>query len=279
VADAIHVTLQVLVPAIVFAVVAGSWLRQAGQNRVAILSRILDRVGGEVQAEGPLRDRVVGEHHGRPFALALGTSALPWGRGYPVRAVLELRHAPPIRLRVRRDRGLASVEKSLGLVRDVEVAGGDRFDARYLVEADDGPAQAPLADAEVREAVDRILARWDLEEVRVEGGSLEVRGDSRRLGQTMLHELLYELEVLAQAYDRRPALEIGVQARFFWTGGAEGARCPYCHDGITADDDLSACGRCGTLIHPECHSENGGCPILGCGGRGADPTRPLKVPE
>ena len=62
-------------------------------------------------------------------------------------------------------------------------------------------------------------------------------------------------------------------------GGDSHARCPYCHDSFSEDDDLSSCAVCSTLLHPECHAENGGCPILGCGGRGAEPLRPLRVPE
>jgi len=50
------------------------------------------------------------------------------------------------------------------LVRDVEIAEGRDFDRKYVIEADDAPAQAPLADAEVRECVHRLLTRWDLDE-------------------------------------------------------------------------------------------------------------------
>jgi hypothetical protein len=201
---------------------------------------------------------------------------------YPMTAKLELHHAPNISLRIRHDRGLAAVEKAAGLVRDLEVAGGGRFDKKYLVEADAAPAHSPLADENVRRAVDELLMRWDLDEVRIQNGQLVVKGDSRRLGQRMLRGLLEELEVLAHAYDRRPALDLGVKERFFWVGGSDNApRCPYCHDGLETEDkaEVSSCGACSTLIHSECFSENGGCPILGCGGRGIEHLGPLKLPE
>lgn len=257
------------------------WAKQTRANRHAILARILDRVGGSLEGAGPFADEVLGTHNERAFRLTLSTRpTFRLSNTYPLTASVQLQHAPAINLRIRRDEGLAAVEKKLGLVRDVEVAGGEAFDERYLVEADSAPAHSPLADEDVRVAVDMLLSKWDLDEVRIQNGWLTASGNSRRLGQKMIHEMLYELEVLAHAYDRRPALEIGVQERFFWVGGSDrNPRCPFCHDEIVQLDDFSSCAVCNTLLHPECHEENGGCPILGCGGRGFDHVRPLRVPE
>lgn len=260
------------------------WSLQARANRVAVLRRVEDRIAGTVaSSRHPLHDEIHGEIHGRAIRLRIGASPLGWlpgsAIGYPLTVAMDLRNAPPaLRLRIRKDAGLAAVEKALGLVRDVEVSGGDRFDRRYLVEADSDPAGAPLADEGVRESVNAIIARWDLSEIRIQDDRLTVRGDSRWLGQAMLNELLYELDVLAHAYDRVPAPLIGVTPRFFWVGGTDAApRCPYCHDGIGDDHDLTACAVCSTLIHGECLEENQGCPILGCGGRGGVPTGPIPL--
>ncbi|RMG09833.1 MAG: hypothetical protein D6731_18905 [Planctomycetota bacterium] len=259
------------------------WSAQSAANRRALLRRLAPRIEGRfVFVPDPLSDEVRGVHQGRPIRVRLSTR--PFRRAtearYPLTVSLELQHAPPLRLRIRRDQGLAAVEKALGLVRDVEVSGGDRFDRQYLVETDGPLAGGPLADEEVRRAVEAILVRWDLEEVRVESGKLIVRGDSRWLGRTMLYELLYELDVLAHAYDRRPAPEVrGLRARFFWVGGAgTRPRCPYCHEEVSDPEALTSCAGCSTLLHPECLAENRGCPILGCGHshRPAPPLEPLK---
>lgn len=252
---------------------------QAQSFRRAMLRRILDRVEGSfVPSRWPFSDEVSGTHEGRKFRLWMSTN--PSHRRYPIRAQVELLHAPSIQLRVRRDQGLAAVEKALGLVRDVEVSGGDRFDQRYLVEANEAPVQAPLADREVRDAIHDLLTRWDLDEVFIARGELHVSGETSRAGQQLLSELLFHMATLAHAYDRRPALEIGLQQRFLWVGG-EGtrARCPFCHDAIGDLGDLVACDGCQTLLHEECHHENGGCPILGCGGRGMDRVGPISLKE
>lgn len=253
---------------------------QRTQNRRAVLRRVLERIQGRL-VPGPqlsFSDEVEGEHLGRPLRLRLSSRLGPGDR-YPLEAILGLRNAPAVRLRIRREEGLAAVEKALGLVRDVEVAGGGVFDRHYLVEADAAPAEAPLADEAVRAAVHSLLTRWDLDELELRDGRLLVRGASRRsMGARLIHELLDALDVLAHAYDRRPALEIGLHARFVWTGGDDARpRCPYCHEAFADRVGLVACGGCSTLLHQDCHEENGGCPILGCGGRTWEPMGPLAV--
>ncbi len=282
--------MESLVVLLIILLVLGTWAASAAAfNRREILRRILSRIEGEFVSPGLMSRGLVhaveGRHMGRILALRVSTrpAIFPFrGMVYPMTARLELHHAPEISLRIRHDRGLAAVEKAAGLVRDLEVAGGGRFDQKYLVEADEAPAHTPLADEDVRRAVDELLVRWDLDEVRIQNGQLVVKGDSRRLGQRMLRGLLEELDVLAHAYDRRPALDLGVKERFYWIGGSDNApRCPYCHDTleVEAKVDVSSCGACQTLIHSECFRENQGCPILGCGGRGVDHLGPLKLSE
>lgn len=264
-----------------------AWAAQARENRRAILRRILGRVQGTL-VSGALADEVVGTQDGRAFRLRLGTRKglrAPGGPGsgrpggltdvFPIEVELSLAHAPPVRLRVRRDEGLASVEKALGLVEDVEVAGGEKFDRTFLVEADGEPLA--LSSKEVRRAIELLLGRWSLDELVIADGALVARGAPELVGQKQLQGLLTALEVLAHAFDRRPAIEIGLSSPlgFAWIGGAGAtARCPFCHDGLESPDGLVECERCRTLIHGDCHQENQGCPIIGCGARGAERAGP-----
>lgn len=258
-----------------------SWWRGEQESRRAILQRLLRLVDGEL-VPGGREDAVVGRHAGRALRLRLRGG---WGRGrgvaggwvtrvYPLRAELELAHAPAVRLRIRRDQGLAAVEKALGLVRAVEVAGGDGFDRAYVVEAEGDAASTPLASAHVREAVEQLLRRWPLHEVSIRAGKLVVRGAPDTVGLRELGALLEALDVLARAYDRRPGDDLGLVGRFVWVGGRDvQPRCPFCHDAVDGGLALVSCGACRTVIHAECHEENRGCPILGCGGRGAEGAR------
>ncbi len=253
---------------------------QARENRRAILRRIRERVKGRLldQPQGLFYDELRGEHQGRALRVRVSTRVPFLRTRYPVSAELELQNAPDIQLRIRREKGMAAVAKALEWVSDVQVSGGDAFDLRYLVEAPEEAARAPLASQEVRAAVHTLLTRWDLEEVAIRDGKLRVHGDSRRMGRLLLHELLSGLEVLAHAYDRRPSLVAGISERFLWVGGPDQApRCPYCHAQVQDGSDLVSCEGCRTLLHEECHQENGGCPILGCGGRGFQRAGPITV--
>lgn len=280
---------------------AAARLAQRRENRRAVLRRIVDRVEGQLQATWS-GDEVRGVWAGRAIRLRLATrlrlGRVPWRRRlearllsehYPLALELELRHAPEVRLRIRRDQGLAALEKRLGLARDVDVSGGDSFDAQFLVEAEDAPATSPLAAEEVRRVVRALLGRWELDEVALRQGRLHLRGRPTRVGAIELQALLEAAETLAREFDRAPAPAIHLAPRFAWIGGADRApRCPYCHelleDGSPAAERLAAeplrlqcetpllaCDRCGTLLHRECFQENRGCPLLGCGGRGWGP--------
>lgn len=249
---------------------------------------MLDRVEGTLR-RGLFTDSIEGVHEGRAFRLRLKTR---WGYGraaptdpllvrvYPIRVQVDLLNAPNVRLRIRRDRGLAAAEKALGLVRDVDVGGGDRFDRDYVVEAEGASAVTPLASEEVRAAVEGLLRRWPLDSVTIDQRRITVRGRPDTVGLRELDGLLAALDVLARAYDRRPGDELGLAGRFVWVGGVDPQpRCPYCHDGLEGPDPLVvlvACGGCKTLIHADCHEENQGCPILGCGTRSADWARGVK---
>lgn len=273
--DAVAPLLGLLVLVALFGV---TWLAEVQQRR-AIVERILGRLEGTLRT-GWLWDEVTGAYGGRAFRLRLATSwgvgrrknqAEPLvGRRYPISVELDLHHPPEVTLRIRPDDGLAAVERALGLVRDVEVAGGGGFDRKFVVEADAPAAVTPLASRDVRGAVEDLLRKWPLDEVALRDGKLIVRGRPDTLGQRELGGLLDALEVLAHAYDRRLGDDLGLRGLFVWVGGRDpAARCPYCRDAISGGPALVTCERCRTVLHAECHEENHGCPILGCGGRRA----------
>ena len=249
-------------------------MRQSAENRAAILRRALPFLEGAVletpwlgaqTLRGNLGSRALTLSVGhRPAFMTLRREAL-----YPITARLALANPPPVTVRVRRDAGVAAVEKALGRVIDVEVSGGDAFDRRYLVEAEGEESRAGLAAQEVREAIHGLIARWELSEVLVADGWVLVRGDTRLLGQLLLRELLSAMDLLAHAYDRRPTTRVSLRPAFEWVGGEDARpRCPYCHDSIEdPESDTGTCLDCGTLIHTECHEELGRCAIFGCTGR------------
>jgi hypothetical protein len=47
-------------------------------------------------------------------------------------------------------------------------------------------------------------------------------------------------------------------------GGAEGLRCPFCHDDLEADKPVVHCDACDAPHHPSCFEEGEGCSIQGC---------------
>lgn len=263
---------------------AFAYLRQASENRAAILRRslsLLEDASLEAPWFGPQTLR--GSLGGRALSVSVGhrpaLTTLRREARYPITARLELRNPPQVSLRIRRDAGLAALEKALGRVQDVEVSGGDGFDRRYLVEAGDEESRAGLAAREVRDAIHRLIARWELEEVSVAEGWVVVRGDTRLLGKTLLRELLVAMDLLAHAYDRVPLTQVSARPVFAWVGGEDARpRCPYCHDSIEgSEEETGTCLECGTLIHSECHEELGRCAILGCGGQGLERQGPIRI--
>ncbi len=256
------------------------WLNQARENRRAVLMRLepaLERGLLQRPSPGLWTDVLEGRRADRPVRIEV--SSLASMERHRIEATLDLRHAPPVRLRIRRDAGWAALQKWLGLVEDVEVAQGDRFDRRYLVEVSHHDAgEGPLADRQARERIHTLLTRWRLDEVAIEDGVLRVSGATDLLGRALIHDLLDALEVLAHGYDRRPVIRIDAPDRYAWIGGQDSAaRCPYCHDALHSEVDLAACEDCGTLLHGECHAEHGSCPILGCTGRRLERLGPLPL--
>ncbi|MBL4850227.1 MAG: hypothetical protein JKY65_32260 [Planctomycetes bacterium] len=258
-------------------------LRQAAENRTKILARVVPLLtDGALGASGITSHLVTGSVNGRRVVIEVGYRPFT-ARGsdarYPIRARLQLRHAPNITVRIRRDAGLAALQKLTGYVTDVEVAEGDPFDEKYLVEAHSDAARAGLAARDVRSAIHRLIAFCKLDEVRLGEGWLEVRGDPSHLNTGLFLDLLETLDMLAHTYDRSPAPSIAARPVFAWKGGRDSkTRCPYCHDALEdATSEAGACHGCGTLIHTVCHEELGRCPIMGCEGRSLERQGPIPI--
>lgn len=253
---------------------------QAAQNRASVLQRVLPLVE-EGKLEGELtRHLLRGRFAEREFEVEVGFR--PRLRGpsrYPLRSRLALENAPDVSLRIRRDAGLAALQKLTGHAVDVEVAGGDLFDRRYLVEAPSEADRAGLAAREVRTRVHQLIAVWKLDEVRIEGPWVEVLGNSAHLDRRLFEDLLETLAILAHAYDRSPVTSVTPRPVFAWTGGEDSrARCPFCHDALGSDPcEVGACSGCGTLIHLDCHRELGRCAIIGCEALGLERQGPISL--
>jgi hypothetical protein len=207
---------------------------------------------------------VVGRLGNWPLRLQLGE----WNeQGYPLDVHVQLPHAASFSLQIRRADSLGWVLRRFGRIRDVKVDHGSEFDEAHLVEASGRGAVEPLARADVRAQVDRLLKLRGVHALRIHEGQLSVNGVlPGTFGKRPIKRLYDAVLALARCYDRRPAVEVQIdlQQRFVWTGGGEHARCPYCHDQL-GRVDLVACDACGTLLHADCQAENKGCPVLGCG--------------
>jgi len=260
--------LELLVVLGVLGLVTAAVFKQAAQNRASVLQRVLPFVeAGRLSSDGLARHVLVGSFGEREVQVEVGFR--PRLRGpsrYPIRSRLALDNALEISLRIRRDAGLAAVQKRVGKAVDVDVAGGDGFDQRYLVEAPKEADQAGLAAKEVRTMIHRLIAIWKLDEVRIDGPWIEILGNTSHLDRRMFRDLLETLLALAHAYDRSPVTSVTPRPVFAWTGGEDSkARCPYCHDALGNEpSEVGSCTGCGTLIHLECHEELGRCAIIGC---------------
>lgn len=254
---------------------------QAAQNRASVLERVIPFVfEGRLVSDG-LRHTLLGQVGEREVEVQVGFRPRVRGASrYPIRSRLALHHAPDLALRIRRDTGLAALEKRIGRVLDVEVGEGDSFDEKYLVEAPSEADRAGLAGKDVRVAIHRLIAVWKLDEVRIEGPWVEIHGNTSHLDRRMFRDLLQTLEMLAHAYDRSPVTTVTARPLFAWTGGEDSkARCPYCHDALGNEpSEVGSCSGCGTLIHLECHRELGRCAIIGCASLEVEYEGPLAFP-
>lgn len=256
--------------------------RPLGERGSDAVREFLERAAGAMRGPGVLVLRA--EYDGEVYSLEAIRAGRGWrletreGAAYarkrrepgdPLHLSVSVRvpHASHVDLRVRRASDLKPDE--LAFAEDLRV-GNKKFDARYVIEANGKPVLAPLAAKNVRKGVNRLMALPGIEELTLKDSRLAVRGVvGSKIGRKKLRVLATSLDALAAAFDRRPALTVELKGTFINTPEGAGGRCPYCHDDLGPSEEHVACDGCHTILHAECHAENGGCPILGCGDRSA----------
>ena len=123
-----------------------------------------------------------------------------------------------------------------------------------------------------------LFTKLPLDSARIWSGKLTATAPLSRVQLEDFRPILERLDRIAKAFERVPVKVrvLGGERRAL-RGASGGARCAYCHDGITGDEaDLVACELCHTVLHDECWRDLGHCPVLGCAGR--DPERPSHPP-
>lgn len=183
------------------------------------------------------------------------------GSHYDLALRLQLTTESHVHLRLRRSRAVP-VEQ-FRWTKDLET-GDKRFDRAYMIEGKGFLSVQPLQElVEAREAVDRVFALPGVTSLTIRGGLLRVDGElDAEEDRADLGALLGGLRVLASIYEgEAPAL---VELRTRLVAGS-GGLCPYCRDTFDEELEVIECEGCGTSLHEECHTENGGCPVLGCG--------------
>jgi hypothetical protein len=189
-----------------------------------------------------------------------------------MRAKVEVSDPVARKLSIERAGMLKKVGRFLGLVRDVKT-GDKRIDDKYILNGRPRALGQLLSDPKAEEALDALLNAHGFGSVNLTGTWLFVDQRTSSTGPTWLKTVLSRLVQVAKLCDRKQIKlkVLGEKIHFAWTGGGEDALCPYCRDGIHADDlELVACKACDTVHHRECLDEAGGCVVFGCGGgRGA----------
>jgi hypothetical protein len=188
-----------------------------------------------------------------------------------VRAKVEVSDPVARKLSIERAGMLKKVGRFLGLVRDVKT-GDKRIDDKYILNGKPRALGQLLSDPKAEEALDALLDAHGFGSVNLAGKWLFVDQRSSSTDPTWLKTVLGRLVQVAKLCDRKQIKlkVLGEKIHFAWTGGGEDALCPYCRDGIHADDlELAACEACDTVHHRECLDEAGGCVVFGCGGRAA----------
>ena len=183
------------------------------------------------------------------------------GTHYDLVLRLQLGRESNVQLRIRRAR---SVSREAARWTPGLETGDERFDRTYLLEGKGFVSVEPLQELdEARQAVERVFALSGMETLTIKKGLLRIEGEvDADLDREELAGLLPALRILASIYEGDPPQEIELKAQaVVGTGGL----CPYCRDSLHDVLQVTRCGGCGTSLHQECHQENGGCPILGCG--------------
>jgi len=183
------------------------------------------------------------------------------GTHYDLVLRLQLGRESNVQLRVRRARAVSreTARWTQGLD-----TGDERFDRTYLLEGKGFVSVEPLQQLEeARQAVERVFALSGMETLTIKKGLLRIEGElDAELDREELTGLLPALRVLASIYEGEVPQGIELKAQAV---AGTGGLCPYCRDSFDDGLEVIQCGGCGTSLHQECHQENGGCPVLGCG--------------
>lgn len=183
------------------------------------------------------------------------------GTHYDLVLRLQLNKESNVHLRIRRARAVS--RETARWTKGLDT-GDERFDRTYLLEGKGFVSVEPLQQLEeARRAVEKVFALSGMETLTIKKGLLRIEGElDAELDREDLAGLLPALRTLASVYEGEPLQGIELKAQaVVGTGGL----CPYCRDSFDEALEVIQCGGCGTSLHQECHEENGGCPVLGCG--------------
>ncbi|MCO5171734.1 MAG: hypothetical protein M9894_35980 [Planctomycetes bacterium] len=186
-------------------------------------------------------------------------------------AVATCRGVPPVGVRL--EGALSRLGKRLGRREDIQT-GDVAFDERFFLESSRPLDGRRALGRELRQSVDEAFRRFGADRLHLRPGELAVEADLTACPPGRWRELIRHLDRAAALVEVKPLRIRGLEGERDVACGVDGAaRCVYCRDGLSGDeDDLVACERCRTAVHAECWDEHGGCPVLGCDGRA--PERP-----
>ena len=177
---------------------------------------------------------------------------------------LGLQRESNVHLRLRRASDVPAVEQAWS--KDFSST-DPAFDAAFWLEGRGYASLQPLQEQPVaREGVQKIFEVPGVRQLSIKRGLLRLEGElDAETEQAALIGLLAGLRRMAAIYEGEAVSPSLFEARI--TERSAGSTCPYCRD--TFDDELEVlvCEGCATALHGECHAENQGCPVLGCGSR------------
>lgn len=226
---------------------------------------------GAFSSNGALSGKLL---DGRAYSVDL--AAKPAARRVQKCAVIEVDCDPGVELTVTlREDVFERFQRWRGKKVPGDVSVGDEaFEARLKVHSPTPAAVAPSLRAEVRREILLIFDGYFARRLELGAGKLRVQiGPAVPL--QLYKDLVQHLGKVAADFDRT-SLKIHVLdgERRVLSDAAGKARCAFCHEGVQGDEpDLVACERCQTVVHGECWTDHGGCPLMGCGSQRAERAR------
>jgi hypothetical protein len=193
------------------------------------------------------------------------------GTHYDLALRVELKRASQVHLRLRHEDALTEHQREHGSEHQVGV---EDFDNTFWIESQGWAGVEPLAEYdEARAAVEKIFTIPGVTTLTVMRGRMRVDGEiDAETPRARLVSLVGAIRLLARIYEGDPPVSLKLAARAVEVDAVR--RCPYCRDdlGDPAHAEVT-CEGCGTCQHLECHQENKGCPVLGCGVTSTQPVR------